>query len=130
MSSQFIGVGKRKTAISRVICKKGSGKILINRRDYREYFFNTNYYCENILFPLVLTGKLNSYDIYINVHGSGISSQSDAIRYGIAKCILSEDPETRPILKKNGLLTRDTRIVERKKYGKAGARKSFQFSKR
>lgn len=123
--------GKRKTAIARIYIKKGSGKIIINdKRDYKEYFPTPTlqYYVTQ---PFKVTGFDNSrYDIYANIQGGGISGQAQALRLAISKALLEMNPELKPALKKEKLLTRDSRIVERKKYGRKKARKRFQFTKR
>lgn len=125
----YHGVGKRKTSIARVWIKPGTGKIEINGRSIDDYIPRES--LKALLFePLELTGKVGEFDIKVNVKGGGISSQADAIRYGIAKALIAYNPELRPVLKKAGLLTRDARIVERKKYGRHKARRGFQWRKR
>lgn len=125
-----IFTGKRKTANARVRITQGSGKILVNKRDYNEYFCNRAALISVVEEALKVTNNFGKYDVFVNVHGGGISAQADAIRHGIAKALLVESESYRPSLKQKGFLTRDSRIVERKKYGRAGARKRFQFSKR
>jgi len=121
--------GKRKMAIARVWLKPGSGNILVNRRTIEEYFGMET--LKNIIRqPLYLTNTIDKYNISANVKGGGISSQAQAIRHGIAKALLETNSEFRSILKKAGLLTRDPRIKERKKYGQPGARARYQYSKR
>lgn len=123
--------GSRKTAVARGrLIPKGSGKIIINDKDYKEYFPIERYQYE-ILKPLTLTNTLNKFDIYINVRGGGPNAQMEAVRHSIARLLVKLDEEAyKKILKTNGLLKRDPRMVERKKYGRKKARKQFQFSKR
>lgn len=109
--------------------KDGSGKITINSRDLKVYF-PLDILCYVVKQPLLVTEKVESFDITINLDGGGIKGQAEAARLGIARALCQIDPEYRPILKKNGFLTRDSREVERKKPGQPGARKKFQFSKR
>ena len=121
--------GKRKDAIARVWIKPGSGKIVINGRDLDVYFARP--VLRMILQqPLVLTQRVGQYDVMVNVSGGGLSGQAGAVRHNLAKALTYYEPELRGILKKQGFLTRDSRVVERKKYGRAKARRSFQFSKR
>lgn len=121
--------GKRKTAVARVYFRKGTGKIIVNKKPMEEYFTRPTSQLI-VQQPLVLTNYTGKYDIFVNVAGGGPSGQAGATRHAIAKALLEVDPATRPILKKEGLLTRDSRKVERKKPGLAGARRRFQFSKR
>ncbi len=122
-------VGRRKTSVARVIFRKGKGKITINNRDIENYFGRDT--LKMVLRqPLELTEMMGKHDIIVNVFGGGLSGQAGAIRLGIARVLERVDPDLRPILKKEGMLTRDPREVERKKYGQPGARKKFQFSKR
>ena len=122
-------VGRRKTSIARVYIKQGTGKISVNKLNLENYFPKaTDRYVVNQ--PLQLLDVTNGYDININVKGGGTSGQAGAIRLGIARVLLALDPDKRPNLKKVGLLTRDSRKVERKKAGIRGARRRFQFSKR
>ena len=125
----YYATGKRKTAIARTWLKPGTGEIIINNRSLDDYF---KIQSAKILMmqPLVLTNKLESYNIKIRVLGGGISCQAGAIRHGITKALLSIDPDLRQILKKAGFVKRDSRVKERKKYGQKGARARFQFSKR
>lgn len=126
---QYYGTGRRKTSVARVRLVPGDGKIIINDRDIENYIpFET--LREVIKQPLVLTETLGRYDVLVNVKGGGYSGQSGAIRHGIARALLQADPEYRPILKRAGLLTRDARVKERKKYGLKKARRAPQFSKR
>ncbi|MGV6819832.1 MAG: 30S ribosomal protein S9 [Parvularcula sp.] len=121
--------GKRKTAVARVWIKPGSGKILVNKKDYTEYFGRP--VLQMILQqPLEAAERKDQFDVVCTVKGSGPSGQAGAVRHGIAKALTYYEPGLRPVLKRGGFLTRDSRAVERKKYGKAKARRSFQFSKR
>jgi len=125
----YHGVGKRKTAIARVWMRPGNGEIVINKKSLDEYVPRDS--LKKLIFePLELVGKMGEFDIKVNVKGGGVSAQADAIRYGIAKALLAYDESLRPVLKKAGLLTRDARIVERKKYGRHKARRGFQWRKR
>jgi small subunit ribosomal protein S9 len=121
--------GRRKTAIARVYITEGAGSITVNGRDFEEYF-PTVALQNQILFPLALTNSRQTYDFKVNATGGGTSGQVGAVRLGIARALIRVNPEFRPLLKKNGLLTRDSRKKERKKPGRPGARKRFQFSKR
>ncbi len=125
----FYGTGKRKSAVARVWMRPGQGKFTVNERALDDYFpLGT---AKAMIFqPLELTNTLGQYDISVNVHGGGIKGQAGAIRHGISRALLTVKEEFREILKKAGLLTRDSRIKERKKYGQKGARKRFQYSKR
>jgi len=121
--------GRRKTSVARIYMQAGQGNITINDRDMKSYF--SNELLENIVNqPLAILEQVGQYDIKVNVKGGGISSQAEAIRLAITKALVSDNEETRPALKKEGFLTRDPRMVERKKFGKRKARRSFQFSKR
>jgi small subunit ribosomal protein S9 len=121
--------GKRKDAIARVWIKPGSGKITVNGRELEVYFARP--VLRMILNqPLQLTNRVDQYDIMVTVSGGGLSGQAGAVRHGLSKALTYFEPELRGPLKKGGFLTRDSRIVERKKYGRAKARRSFQFSKR
>jgi small subunit ribosomal protein S9 len=121
--------GKRKNAVARVWIKPGSGAFSINGRDAETYFARP--VLRMILAqPFQVADRLGQYDIFCTVTGGGLSGQAGAVRHGISKALALREPELRPILKKVGMLTRDSRVVERKKYGKAKARRSFQFSKR
>ncbi|WP_039760444.1 30S ribosomal protein S9 [Bartonella queenslandensis] len=121
--------GKRKDAVARVWIKPGSGKIIINNKEFDKYFARP--VLRMILRqPIVATNRDTQFDIIATVAGGGLSGQAGAVRHGISKALTYYEPELRPILKKGGFLTRDSRVVERKKYGKAKARRSFQFSKR
>ncbi|MET3589946.1 small subunit ribosomal protein S9 [Bartonella silvatica] len=121
--------GKRKDAVARVWLKPGSGKITINNKEFDKYFARP--VLRMILRqPIVATNRDTQFDIIATVAGGGLSGQAGAVRHGISKALTYYEPELRSILKKGGFLTRDSRVVERKKYGKAKARRSFQFSKR
>ncbi len=121
--------GKRKDAIARVWLKPGSGRIVINDKEFEKYFGRP--VLQMILKqPLVAADRATQYDIMATVAGGGLSGQAGAVRHGISKALTYYEPTLRAVLKKGGFLTRDSRVVERKKYGKAKARRSFQFSKR
>ncbi len=126
---QYYGTGKRKRSVARVFLRPGSGKITINRRELDDYF-QTGAQKSKVMEPLEVVEATDTYDLYITVTGGGTSGQAGAVRHGIARALLDADPERRPALKAKGLLTRDARKVERKKYGQRGARARFQFSKR
>jgi small subunit ribosomal protein S9 len=126
---RYYATGKRKTAIARVWLKPGEGKITINKRSIDDYLKRETAKMV-IRQPLELTETLDKFDIYVNVRGGGISGQAGAIKHGISRALLAVNPDFRPLLKRNGFLTRDSRIKERKKYGQPGARKRFQYSKR
>ncbi len=121
--------GKRKDAVARVWIKPGSGRITINGREFETYFARPVLRMV-LLQPVVAAERSDQYDVVATVSGGGLSGQAGAIRHGISKALTLFEPELRPVLKKGGFLTRDSRVVERKKYGKAKARRSFQFSKR
>ena len=121
--------GKRKDAIARVWIKPGKGKLVINGREFATYFARP--VLQMILKqPIVAAARVDQYDVIATVAGGGLSGQAGAVRHGISKALTDFEPELRAVLKKGGFLTRDSRVVERKKYGKAKARRSFQFSKR
>ncbi|MBX7210045.1 MAG: 30S ribosomal protein S9 [Verrucomicrobiaceae bacterium] len=121
--------GRRKTAVARVRIAEGSGQILVNGRAFEDYF--TTVTLQNQLtVPLTLTNTRQTVDVFANTNGGGIGGQVGAIRLGIARALIVQDPSLRPVLKKGGMLTRDPRAKERKKPGRPGARKRFQFSKR
>ena len=124
-----IKTGRRKSSVARVRYTKGKGKILINNRDILEYFKRKSLVME-IMEPLKLVEVEKKYNFQVNVNGGGLSGQAGAVRLGISRLLLEINPEFRTLLKKEGFLTRDSREVERKKYGQPGARKKFQFSKR
>ncbi len=125
-----IYTGKRKTAIARVRITSGSGVIKVNGRDYIEYFVDRKVLIKTVEDALKVTGLFGKYDVFVNASGGGVRAQAEAIRHGLAKAILAMDEGNHDALKRNGFLTRDPRVVERKKYGRAGARRRFQFSKR
>ena len=126
---QYYGTGRRKSSVARVRLIPGEGRIIINDRQIDEYIPFAALR-EVVRQPLVVTETTNSYDILVNVKGGGYTGQAGAIRHGIARALLEVDPENRPGLKRAGLLTRDSRMKERKKYGLKGARRAPQFSKR
>ena len=126
---QYYGTGKRKSATARVFLMLGEGQIVVNHVDFQEYFRNRTQQVV-VLQPLAQTENNDKFDVYVNVKGGGYSGQAGAVRLGIARALLQFDPELRSTLKKAGLLRRDQRVKERKKYGQPGARKRFQFSKR
>ena len=131
MSEQatYRGTGKRKTSVARVILRPGDGKTWINGKPIEVYFPRANHR-QSVLAPLQVAGAEGTYDLRVRVHGGGISGQAGAIRHGIARALVEADPEVRVPLKRAGFLTRDARIVERKKAGLHKARKAPQFSKR
>ena len=128
-TNEFIGTGRRKTSVARVRLAPGTGKILINHRPFETYF-PTDTQRATVTQPLTITGTNDKLDVKVNVQGGGPQGQAGATRHGIARALLKFDANLRPALKKEGLLTRDPRERERKKYGQPGARKRFQFSKR
>jgi small subunit ribosomal protein S9 len=125
----FYGTGKRKSSIARVWLKPGAGMITVNSKSLDAYFGRETSKMV-VRQPLELTENVDKFDIFVTVKGGGDSGQAGAIKHGITKCLLEFDAELRGTLKKAGFITRDSRIKERKKYGKKGARASFQFSKR
>lgn len=126
---KIYATGKRKEAIAKVWLQSGDGKIVVNNKDLSVYFARKT--SDMIVKqPLEITNTLGSYDINATVMGGGLSGQAGALKLGISKALLQLDPDLRPVLKKAGFLTRDSRKVERKKYGQPGARKRYQFSKR
>jgi small subunit ribosomal protein S9 len=126
---EFLGTGRRKTAIARVRLATGSGKITVNRRAFENYF-PLETLRATVVQPLTVAGALEKFDVRVNVAGGGPNGQADAVRHGISRALIKFDANLRPPLKAEGLLTRDPRMRERKKYGQPGARKRFQFSKR
>ncbi|MDB6056203.1 MAG: ribosomal protein [Verrucomicrobiales bacterium] len=126
---EFLGTGRRKTAVARVRMASGSGKITVNNRAFEAYF-PTEMLRMVVQQPLVTTDSVTKYDVRVNVEGGGPAGQAGAVRHGIARALLEIDTTLRPSLKAAGFLTRDPRMRERKKYGQPGARKRFQFSKR
>ncbi|HEY5464381.1 MAG TPA: 30S ribosomal protein S9 [Hanamia sp.] len=129
MEKQKNAVGRRKEAVTRVFLTKGSGNITINGKDYKTYF-PLIYLQNQVEAPLKTIESADKFDISVNATGGGVKGQAEAVKLGIARALLQVNPEDRPALKAAGLLTRDSRSVERKKPGKKKARKSFQFSKR
>ena len=129
MSVKDITVGRRKSSVARVRFVKGKGKILVNDRDPLEYFKRESLVMD-LKQPLNLIDFDNKSDIHVNVRGGGLTGQAGAVRLGISRILQAVNSDYRAILKDAGMLTRDSRIVERKKYGQPGARKKFQFSKR
>jgi small subunit ribosomal protein S9 len=128
-AAQYYGTGRRKTSTARVFLRPGNGTLTINRRSF-EAFFPTEALRTQIKTPLVLTETTDKFDVLATVAGGGVSGQAGAVRLGIARALVEYNLELRKALKTEGLLTRDARAKERKKYGMAGARKRFQFSKR
>ena len=126
---QYYGTGRRKSSVARVRLIPGKGQITINGRPFVDYVPNSAVRLD-VLQPLTLTGTEASYDVLVNVCGGGINGQAGAIRHGITRALLEVNPEYRSVLKKAGLITRDPRAKERKKYGLKGARRAPQFSKR
>jgi len=128
-SNYFYGTGRRKNAVSRVFLKPGKGNISVNGKTLDEYFERPTAR-QIVMQPLATLGKEGQFDLYITVTGGGKSGQAGAVRHGLARALEKFEPEFRPVLKKAGFMTRDSRMVERKKYGKPKARKSDQYSKR
>jgi small subunit ribosomal protein S9 len=124
-----IFVGRRKTSVARVILRNGSGKVTVNNRDF-ENFFPVADNRDDVITPFKFTETLGKYDVIANVKGGGVRGQAEAIRLGIARALIEINPDLRKLLKPEGLLRRDPRMVERKKPGRPKARKKFQFSKR
>jgi small subunit ribosomal protein S9 len=130
MAEDYIwGTGRRKNAVARVRIRPGTGGIQVNGRDMEDYFAREDHQ-SRVLEPLRITHNQGRFDVFVNVNGGGITGQAGAIRMGLARALEASDSSLRPTLKEHGLLTRDSRMVERKKYGKRGARRSPQFSKR
>ena len=129
MEKQKNAVGRRKEAVTRVFLSKGEGKIVINDKDYKQYF-SLAYLQNQVELPLKTVELTDKYDVKINATGGGMKGQAEAAKLGIARALLQVNPEFRPALKAAGLLRRDPRSVERKKPGRKKARRSFQFSKR
>jgi len=125
----FYATGKRKDSVAKVWLTPGNGKVVVNNQELNQYF-ELNVTRDLLSSPLVLTGKTDDFDIKVTVMGGGKSGQAGAIRLGVSKALVILDPDLRGVLKSAGFLTRDSRVKERKKYGKKGARASFQFSKR
>ncbi|MDP4797864.1 MAG: 30S ribosomal protein S9 [Crocinitomicaceae bacterium] len=122
-------LGRRKTAVARVYMTKGKGNVTVNKKDYK-VAFPIDVLQAKIVQPFQLTDTVNQYDVTVNVSGGGINGQVEAIRLGISRALVKENEEYKPLLKEEGLMTRDPRMVERKKPGQPKARKKFQFSKR
>ena len=122
-------IGRRKTSVARIYLSKGKDKVTVNGKDFKDYFPTTSLQYK-IIQPFKLTDNLGKFDLSVNVHGGGITGQVEAIRLAISRALCEISDENRPLLKKVGLLTRDPRMVERKKFGQKKARKKFQFSKR
>lgn len=126
---QYYGTGRRKDSVARVYLRPGNGNMVVNKQPVEDYFGRDT--LKMILRqPLEITDSLNKFDIIVNVHGGGLSGQAGAIRHGISRALLLALEDSRNVLKKAGMLTRDSRKVERKKYGQPGARKKYQYSKR
>jgi small subunit ribosomal protein S9 len=122
-------LGRRKTAVARVYMSEGSGKITVNDRDYKDYF-STGILQYQVLQPFEVTNTAGKFDVKVNMDGGGITGQAEALSLGISRALIKVNEENRPLLKAKGLLRRDPRMVERKKFGQKKARKRFQFSKR
>jgi|SRR6185437_4288942 len=122
-------IGRRKTSVARIYVSAGKGEITVNDRDYKEYF-SSEILQTIINQPFVTVAEAGKYDVNVNVQGGGVAGQAEAVRLAIARALCNVNPEFRPLLKKEGFLTRDPRMVERKKPGRRKARKRFQFSKR
>ena len=129
MEKQKNAVGRRKEAITRVCISKGNGTITVNDKNYKEYF-SLVYLQNQVEAPLRTVESLDKFDVKVNANGGGIKGQAEAVKLGIARALLEVNPEYRPVLKAAGLLKRDPRGVERKKFGHKKARRSYQFSKR
>ena len=126
---QYFGTGRRKSSVARVILEAGTGKITINNRSFEDYIPSAATRLD-VLQPLTLTENTTKFDVTVNVYGGGITGQAGAIRHGITRALLEVNPDLRAVLKPAGLITRDPRAKERKKYGLKGARRAPQFSKR
>ena len=122
-------IGRRKAAVARVFLKKGKGEIIVNGKKMEDYF-TTKHIQNKIKHPITLIEDAGEYDLKVNVDGGGFRGQAEAVQLGIARVLVKLNEDNKPILKAHKLMTRDARVVERKKYGKPKARKSFQFSKR
>ena len=129
LAQRHLGTGRRKTSVARVRLLNGTGKILVNGRAFENYFPSESHRTVAAQ-PLTVTGTAEKYDAHITVSGGGPQGQAGAVRHGLARALLTVDANFRPVLKAEGLLTRDPRMRERKKYGQPGARKRFQYSKR
>ena len=126
---QISNIGRRKTAGARVYLRPGNGVITINNKDVKTYF-PSDVLQIIVNQPIELVNEMGKFDFFVNVKGGGVSGQAQAVRMGIARSLVESSPENRPAIKKEGYLTRDSRMVERKKFGRRKARRSFQFSKR
>jgi small subunit ribosomal protein S9 len=129
MSTITNGLGRRKSAVARVYLSAGTGKVVINNRDYKEYF-TVPHLSWKVIEPLKILGVEAQYDVKVNVSGGGVKGQVEAIMLGVARALVKINEENKPPLKARNMMTRDPRAVERKKFGQKKARKSFQFSKR
>ncbi|MDR0785645.1 MAG: 30S ribosomal protein S9 [Treponema sp.] len=129
MKNLGIGTGRRKTAVARVYVREGAGKIAVNGKELNQYFIQGEH-ALMVRQPLMVTGGEDKFDVLINVYGGGIHGQAGACRHGLARALCQVDQANYASLRANGYLTRDSRMVERKKYGQRGARRRFQFSKR
>lgn len=129
VSVKYYATGRRKTSTAKVWLTLGEGKITVNGKDYRDYFPRLAWQILAVK-PLTVTGSENRFDVEARIEGGGLSGQAGALAHGMARALVSVDASMRPVLKKNGLLTRDPRMKERKKYGQRAARARFQFSKR
>lgn len=127
--TQNAAIGRRKTSVARVYLRPGKGKVTINKRELEQYF-PLEWRRKNVTAPFSVTGTTGMFDLVVNVRGGGLTGQAEAIRMGIARALVDNDEERRAALREAGFLTRDDRMVERKKYGQPKARKRFQFSKR
>ena len=125
----FLGTGRRKESVARVFLRAGSGKFTVNGREVENYFPN-HAWKHDAIEPLKFTSLADQVDVKVTAHGGGVGGQAGAVRMGLSRAISRFNPELRPALRKNGFLTRDSRMKERKKYGQKGARKRFQFTKR
>ena len=128
-AERWYATGRRKEATARVYLSPGSGNITVNKRDAKDYF-KRDVLLMIMRQPFEVVDSVDQYDITVNVAGGGLSGQADAVKHGVSRALCVANPENRPALKRAGFLTRDARVVERKKYGQPGARKRFQFSKR
>lgn len=128
-SETYLGMGRRKSSVARVRIRPGTGSILVNRKDYKEYFPSAQHQTL-VASPLVATETADKYDIVVRANGGGVTGQAGATLLGIARALKQANPSLEDTLRDAGLLTRDSRMAERKKYGQRGARRSFQFSKR
>jgi small subunit ribosomal protein S9 len=127
--NQISNIGRRKTAVARVYLRPGNGNITVNHKDFKTYF-PSDVLQIIVNQPIELVNEIGKYDFFVNVKGGGVSGQAQAVRMGIARSLVESSPENRTVIKKEGYLTRDSRMVERKKFGRRKARRSFQFSKR